>query len=79
MRASVELLVGPCGPARTPMTELLSVAVSVSMVSGFLGRKNGSPRPKNRDPRDLRTRDNGESTSVALREPAVLKSCATAA
>ena len=52
----------------------LSVSVSVVSVSGT---ENGSPRPKNRDPRDPRTRDNGESTSVALRRPAALKSCAT--
>ena len=44
-----------------------------AVVSVFLGRKNGPPRPKNRDPRDLRTRDNGESISVAHRRPAALK------
>ena len=33
----------------------------------FSGTEIGPRRPKNRDPRDPRTRINGKSTSVALR------------
>ena len=59
-------------------TGLLFSPIRLSAFSENVIKRNQAPlRPKSRDRRDPRTRDNGESRSVALRRPAALKSCAT--